>query len=171
MKFSLTALWLGVVSVIVCPAQFHDAEAGQPFAISISASNLRVKTDQPAEIKIRLTNTSNHPIDVSEVGTHGCSMDQSYKYDIRDASGRVSEILPEIKARTKSEGRVTATVKVHTLNPGETQEATIDVSRCYDMTAPGEYSIELSREIPDDPKHAALKSNRITVTVAPADSQ
>jgi hypothetical protein len=171
MKLSLTALFLGVVAVMVCPAQSQDPKADQPFTINISTSNPSVKTNKAVEIKIRLTNTSNRPIDLSEVRTHGCSMNQGYRYDIRDANGRVAEILPDIQPRTESRGRVTATVKVHTLNPGEALEATADLSQCYDMATPGEYTIQLSRENSEDLTQAPVKSNKITVTVAPAEGQ
>jgi hypothetical protein len=171
MKLSLRTLWLGIAAVVVCLAQPQGANADQPFTITISTSNPTVKTNQAVEIKIRLTNTSNHPIDISEVRTHGCSVNQGYRYDIRDATGRVAEILPEIQARTESGGRVVATVQIHTLNPGEALEETTDLSRCYDMTTPGEYTIQLSRENSEDLKQAPVKSNKITVTVAPAQGQ
>ncbi len=170
MKLLLAALWLGTLAVMVCVAQSDTPNPDQPFTITISALNPSAKTTQAVEIKIRLTNTSNRPINASQSWARGCGLDQSYTYDVRDASGRVAEILPEMKARREREGRI-RTVITGTLNPGEAVDAIADLSRCYDMTAPGAYSIQLSREIPEDPKHTAIKSNKITVTVDPAEGR
>jgi hypothetical protein len=171
MKLLLTALWLGTLAVMLCVAQSDAVNPDQPFTIIIGSRNPSPTTTQSVEINIRLANTSNHPINASQVWASGCGVDQSYTYDIRDANGRPAEILPEIKATKEREGRIRRTVIIGTLNPGEAVETTADLRRCYDMTAPGEYSIQLSRAIAEDPKHTAIKSNKITVTVVSAEGQ
>ena len=95
MKLLLTALWFGTLAVMVCVAQSDTPNPDQPFTITISARNPSANTKQAVEINIRLTNTSKHPINASQSLARGCGVDQSYTYDIRDASGRVAEILPE----------------------------------------------------------------------------
>ena len=44
------------------------------------------------------------------------------------------------------------------------------VSRLFDFSRPGKYSIEVSRHISSDPKSEIVKSNTITVNVLPADA-
>jgi hypothetical protein len=41
------------------------------------------------------------------------------------------------------------------------------ISRLYDLSQPGDYTIQLSRAVSDDPKNGVVKSNVITVTVTP----
>jgi hypothetical protein len=170
MKLLLTVLLLGTCTAVVCLTQSDTTTPDQPFTIAISAARPTFKTTQAVEIRIRLTNTSNHPINSTQVWMRGCGVNQSYAYDIRDASGRVAEFLPEIKAKRERERQI-RTVIIGTLNPGEAAEAISNLSGCYDMSAPGEYSIQLSRAIAEDPKQPAVKSNKITITVAPGEGQ
>lgn len=171
MKLLSTVLWLVTFGVVLCVAQSETVNPDQPFAIIIGARNPTVKTPQSVEINVRFANKSTHSINAPQVWAGGCGVDQSYTYDIRDANGRPAEILNKIKARNEREGHTRRTVIIATLNPGEAVETAADLSRCFDMTAPREYSIQLSRSVPEDPKHNIIKSNKITVTVTSVESQ
>lgn len=129
----------------------------QPFSIVITPVKSSVPVGGAIDIKIRLTNNSDHEINVSGSWEHG--MDMSYNYDVHDSNGNSPE-------RKKHEGLLTDTGKVHSLSPGESVEETSSVSEGCDMSTPGEYVIQLSRQVPDDPK-TVVKSNKITVTVTP----
>ena len=50
------------------------------------------------------------------------------------------------------------------LKPGESKEDRITISRLYDMSSPGEYSVQISRAFPGI---GEVKSNVVTVTIAP----
>jgi hypothetical protein len=41
------------------------------------------------------------------------------------------------------------------------------ISPRYDPSQPGEYVIQLSRPISDDPKNGVVKSDKLTITVTP----
>src|SRR5580765_4435361 len=61
--------------------------SGQPISITISGPT-EVKTGTGVEIKIRLTNTLDHDI---ELMTFDCGVNVSYKYDVRDDKGNLVE--------------------------------------------------------------------------------
>lgn len=161
MKILLAALLFGVITGGVSPGQSGSAGSPkQPFAVAISAVNPSVKSNDPIEIKIRLANGSNYPITAS--GTWDRGLDISYDYDIRDSAGRP----PELKKR---EGPITGAARISTLDPGKAAEEVLDLSRWYDMRAPGKYTIQVSRNIRDTRNHEVgiVTSNKITITVVP----
>jgi len=52
-----------------------------------------------------------------------------------------------------------------TLKPGETAEDTVEVSAFCDMTAVGQYKIQLQRALPSELGSGMVSSNVIVVTV------
>jgi hypothetical protein len=51
------------------------------------------------------------------------------------------------------------------LKPGESLEENVDISKLFDISYPGEYEVQLSRHISDDPKKETVESNKITIIV------
>ncbi len=115
-----------------------------------------VKAGADIEIKIKFTNNSNHEINLLEFYENGVNL--SYSYDVRDEKGVLIE--------KKNKRRLGGSVKQRTIKAGESVEAGTLVSRVFNMSQPGQYVIQVSYAISDDPKDA-VKSNSITVKVAP----
>jgi hypothetical protein len=51
------------------------------------------------------------------------------------------------------------------LKPGEAQAGTATITRLYDLSRPGNYTIQVSQPLSDNPEDGVVKSNTITVTV------
>jgi len=49
--------------------------------------------------------------------------------------------------------------------PNESTKENIALSDLYDLSHPGQYTIQVSRAVSDKPKDGVVKSNTITVTV------
>lgn len=92
-----------------------------------------------------------------------------YGMDVRDASGNAvppTEHFRQMKEALKSGFRMTARNILVTLEPHQTQQDTIEVSFLYDLSRPGEYSIEVGREFHEVGKDP-VRSNRLKLTITP----
>ena len=128
----------------------------QPFTITISGPT-EVKTGAGVEIKIRLTNISNHELKLPVFWSNG--LDTSYMYDVHDYKGNSVE--------KKNKGRFTGSVWETTVQPGKNLEDEILVSKIFEINKPGQYVVQVSRNIFNEPKGGIVKSNSITINVVP----
>lgn len=130
----------------------------EPFSIAITTPDANIKPDGEVVIQIRLTNTSNHPINAGYHVLWG--INEGYAYEVRDRSGN---ILPRNEPKGGGEG----SFRQRTLNPGESLQNTVVLSSVYDMSSPGEYVVQVSRSISGNEKDGVVKSNTIKITVTP----
>jgi hypothetical protein len=89
-----------------------------------------------------------------------------YEMDVRDASGRPvpeSESFRKLKEQVKNSPVHGRNILV-TLRPGETGQDAVGVNGLYDLSSPGQYSIQMRREVPDVGK-GFVQSNRLELTV------
>jgi len=138
------------------------AQSAAPFSITISTDKPTVKAGSDVYVEIRMTNTSNHSVDC----THQSQdfLDRSFEYEVRDGSRK---LIPKLERNVplESDG---VSGSPRSIKPGETCEAFGGyVSHPYDMSRPGEYTIQVSRRISGNPRDGVVKSNRITITVTP----
>jgi hypothetical protein len=155
---TLALLIVGGAAAFLNAAQSTPPKrAEQPFSITITPERVEVKAGAEVDLKVRLTNTSNR-----DIGPRGIfyaqGLDTSYRYDCRDASGK--SVAKEIFA-------MGGLGDVPSLRPGESRDSTAQITNACDLSRPGKYEIQASRSIPDDPKHQAIKSNKVTITVLP----
>jgi len=129
-----------------------------PFTLTISAESV-VKAGSQVALKVRLTNTSNRPMNTSSQYIGG--VHSGYLYDVRDGAGN----LIEKKAHKESDEPIMGSLRLGKLKPSESRDEGTLVSDVYDMSRPGTYTIQLSLPISNDPKDGVVKSNPITVTV------
>jgi hypothetical protein len=52
------------------------------------------------------------------------------------------------------------------LKPGQSRDDTTNISEAYDLL-PGKYTVQLSMPVPGDATAGVVKSNKITIQVAP----
>ena len=130
----------------------------------ITLVSTSVRTGNSIDLRVRNTNNSDYPINDSHVFERGHAVDDAYQYEVWDASG---QSLPP-KMRKRPGGAFVDSARFGVLKPGESteQHTTLDD---FDMTKPGEYVIQLSRDIHDEKIHSLgiVKSNKVTVTVTP----
>jgi hypothetical protein len=173
MTFSIqVAALAGILAVGgTCSAQCSQPAQGARRVLSIAATPLRhkVKSGSSVLLTVSMTNRSNH--DVSVWMEKGGGEDQ-YEVDVRDQR----RTLPaETEYGKKRNGHVhLEMLKLQdligsgacvTLKHGKTVVHEINVSKLYDLGAPGKYFIRVQTA---DPESAAMvKSNTVRVTVTP----
>lgn len=156
--------------LLLMPAAARTAR--QPFSATISVENpgvqtgpyaYTVKTGSDLFIKVHLTNISRRKISLGYDKDSRTNVDFCHQYDVRDSHGNL------VLKRPIDHPEIGSTLHgwpARILKPGESMDITGDfISRLYDLSQPGAYTIQLSRSVSGDPKDGAVKSNTITVTV------
>jgi hypothetical protein len=108
-----------------------------------------------------LTNTSNRRVLIQERNPA-----TDYQFDVRDDRGTA---VPETDLGRKLKEPPVVPMNSRNferyLRPNESTKETIAVSDLYDLSHPGQYTIQVSRAVSNKPKDGVVKSNTITVTV------
>lgn len=163
MRILLGFLMLGVSGVA------FSQTSQQPFTITIKAEKKQVKAGDHVYLDVVMTNTSDHEIACDFYWYD--ALDRNYIYDVVDEDGYP---VPKIVRKTPSN------TDPCILSPGESRSSGGVISRAFDLSRPGKYTIQVSRPIwGDDQKPGTagtvqnnepeIKSNKITITVLPAD--
>jgi hypothetical protein len=124
-----------------------------------------VKAGSEVFIKVHLTNTSRHNLSLDYDGDSRAGVAFSHRYEVRDSSGHSVQQRPigHPEIGSTAHGWPSRIVK-----PGESMDINGDhISRLYDLSQAGRYTIQLSRVVSADAKDGVVKSNTITVTVMP----
>lgn len=172
---------MGTPFITLLFALIFAAAAGQsakpPFSIDISGPKA-VKAGAPIEIKVVLTNTSDHSLDfnahepeelnyIPEVfKSNGQPEDYTtHGHFLANRSCKPQEA--EAKGPPSCLGDYGPSVLV-SLRPSGKYITYIVVTEQFRLSTPGDYSIRVSRSTAGDPeKRILVKSNMITVTVTP----
>jgi hypothetical protein len=137
--------------------------ASRPFKLIISAEDPVVKAGSNIFIKVQMTNTSNHDEDCSMSDNSMLGMDVRYKYDVRDSTGNAAS-----ENVIKHPELATGHFRLCTLKPGDTATSGGNlITKLYKLNQPGDYLVQVSRDVSDNPKDGMVKSNTIKVTVTP----
>jgi len=166
---SLSILFvMGVSSMATgfCQASAPSTEHS-PFTITIQALDaygrsdapVMVKAGQPVSINIQLVNLTNEEMNVE--GSWSFGVDYTYDYEVRDESGNLRKKLPT------PHSTFIGSERDEKVAPGMSKNEKVSVDRACDLKEPGTYTIQVSREVPGDPKHRLVKSNIVTVTLVP----
>jgi hypothetical protein len=152
-----------LVTVPMALVNGQDRSVKQPFAIVISAEEQTLKAGSTVSIKVRLTNTSSQPLDASGSFSDLTGLDSNFLFDVRDNQGHLAP--KRIYRHSELAGGHAILDRI--VRPGETLTENQDISRLYDMTKPGKYVIQISREIPKEMGGGVVRSNTVAVTVTP----
>lgn len=145
----------------------------QPFTLSISMEgdpavqrsleNYTVKAGSEVFITVHLTNISKHNLAVNVDGDSRTGIRFGHQYEVRDVNGKLAT------KRTINHPELGPTGHgwpARVVEPGASIDINGDrISGLYDLSQPGQYTIQLLRAIGDDPKAGLVKSNTITVIV------
>jgi len=160
----LTAAWF-------CAVAYAGAETKAPFSLTIGAVNSKVSAGSQIWILVALENISGHEISVYREYTP----DQGgfvYTADVRDEKATA---VPETKFNRRLQSHdtpeefarepyvVLGSGGEQGLGPGMRMTDRIDVSRLYDLSRPGTYTIQVQRL--DLGSKTFVRSNKISVTV------
>jgi len=141
--------------------QSHAPE--ESLKITIVAAQNSVNAGDPIEITVTMKNMSDHDITMVAVGSNS-KAELNYEIITRDKNG---EMLNKTIYGKGLKGGVAGSRKLFTLKPGAEITETSDINKLYDMSMPGEYIIQVEKELPASEGKGTIKSNTITVTVTP----
>jgi hypothetical protein len=149
------------ISLVLGAMTLATAQSAQsPFSISLATASPSVKAGTDVWMKIQLTNKTQHNLSVPIMDANG--VDTEYQYDVHAMSGD-----PAAKAPNAHPEIQIGSIKSRIVKPGEsTGWEEVRVSKVYDLSRPGEYVIQVSRQVPDQ-KDAVVKSNKVNITVTP----
>lgn len=167
MRKILLGSWFLMLTVVGIA---HSQTEKQPFTITLKAETPQVKVGGQIILDVIMTNTSDHEISC-DAYWHD-SIDQNYRYSVVYEDGKPAA---KIVRRTPSDTYSCI------INPGQSKSSGGVVSRIFDFSRPGEYTIQVSRPIWGDDQRPdregtteknppEVKSNSITVTVVAPDS-
>lgn len=160
MKAALALCLFPLISGVFPPQ--NSTQTNPPFSIVISVPS-EVRSGHGVEVKIELTNRSNHNLNMSTAIIDLTGADPNFVVDVRDSKGN-----PTPKRVYDHADLATWHALVgYFVEPGKTYTEGEDVARQYDMTTPGQYVIQVSRRVSNNPADGFIKSNTVTVTVTP----
>jgi hypothetical protein len=155
--------FLSVMSLII-PRGVAPTQSGQPFSITISTQHEVVKAGSEISVEITLTNTSNHKISLGKAPGNQPLAESEYAVEVYN---RKDQLAPDTEY-----GRKIRQKKIWfrsrdsvSLQPGESTKDGVIISKLYDLSHPGAYTVQLSRVIPEPFGKGGIKSNMITITV------
>lgn len=140
-----------------CVGAAFGQTARVPFSITISTDKPVVEAGSRVYIRVKITNTSDQPVDCTSAYTNG--LDRGLDYDVRNEDG-VSLLKPDIHPE-----HYPMSLQDCSLEAGKSKEIESRLNWLYDLSSPGKYSVSVSRRISDDGKSGMVKSNTITITI------
>jgi hypothetical protein len=149
------------IAAIICTTQSVCSQA--PLSIKLSADCGKaagtgvVKAGLPICVLVYLENRSGKTV-TSESNDYF----KHYVIEIRDNEG-----LPAPEKKIHREAFSTGLLLPK--KPGDSWQEMLHVSRYYEMSRPGTYTIQVERKLPDELGVGTVKSNIVSITVLPAD--
>lgn len=135
------------------------------FSLTISTPRATVKNGSEVRLKIVLKNISDVRIPVLKA-VGDAQGEFNYDVDIRDGQGKLLPDTKYGKAIKNGEGHVFSEFK-SVLEPGESAEDEIVLTRLYDLSRLGTHTIQVQRW--DVGSKTKVKSNKISITVVKGD--
>lgn len=113
-------------------------------------------------ITVKMTNITNHAIDIS--GSFTDAGNASYSWEVRDEDGKPAEKIAHLHPEM-----VTGSPFWSGILPGDSNIGEVQLDRVYKLDRPGKYTVQVSRADQDCPdangKPVVVKSNTITITI------
>jgi predicted DNA-binding transcriptional regulator AlpA len=158
--FALTLVWF---------ASFRVSAEKQLFSLTVEAPSEPLKVGGELRLRVTVTNTSDRSI--TFIRSPGIIPHEAIRYNIevRDSRGESAPPSEYVRKLKTSETRWFESSHAYTIKPGESFVDDVEVTRFYDLSQPGKYTISVAREFPPRQKlgEGAVKSNSIDVTVVP----
>jgi hypothetical protein len=163
-----TLLTCLVLAGVAGSLQVATVRGQTPFALKLVATNETVKAGSEARIEITFTNTSDRDIHLSRPPGDVPDAEFSYDFEVRDEKGG---LVPETRYGQlfkEHHGRIRGSWISRTLKPGDSIKETSIVNLLYDFSLPGKYTIQVSHDLTEGSSKGKVKSNTVTIVVAPA---
>jgi len=178
---SVFAERLMLVATVAATCLYSPAQdASQPFSLRLGVEGMLLHGSQPTEgshvvktgsdiyLRVVKTNTSQHSLSCERDADYVTNLDRAYKYDVRYVSGNpVGKHVINGEAFTVGAFQGIGC----TFKPGESSTSGGNViTRLYDLSQPGDYTIQVSQPVSSDPNADVVKSNTLEITVSDNDA-
>jgi hypothetical protein len=153
----------------LCAAPEMVAQGAHPaepwFSVTISTPKTSVNVASNLKLKVVFVNNTEQDIRYPGAGGPGRS-GPVFDIDVRDSGDKP---VPETPYGLKMHGKDThgwrgGSVFAGTAHPGDKIEEELILSEEYDMSKPGDYTVQV---VERNPKFEVVKSNSITITIVP----
>ena len=150
---------LTLIILAVCTAGTVTSTTA-PFTLILGTEENVVKAGSEVKINITLRNSSNRAIHMNTG-----SSEIEYVIEVRDSQGTSA---PKTDFGRKANERPHfSSDQIFTLQPGEClPKISLDVTKLYDLSRPGKYTIQVNRLVPKELGSGQIRSNPITITIA-----
>ena len=146
------------------PPPFTATITAESPAVNIGPDRYTIQDSSKVFVTVHITNTSKTNLSFGYDQDSRTGICSGHQYEVRGGDGTAVPMRPIQHPEVGSTGHGWP---ARVLKPGESMDIPGDyISHAYDLSRPGEYTMQLSRAIGDDPKHGFVKSNIIALTVA-----
>ena len=132
----------------------------QPFTLTISAPTQSVKAGSDVWVVVKIANHSTETLDESGSISDMTGLDPNLVFDVRDTRGNL--IAKKVYEHPEL---ATGRPVNRSIGPGETLAEQQNISRLYNIAAPGSYVVQVSRSRSGGPASRVVKSNKVTIVV------
>ena len=138
------------------------AQTSQPtFSVTIAAAQGPFQAGSPIKIDITIKNVSDHEIRVEREAIQSMG-ESTHEFDVRDSNGNP---VPETRYYRRFKDPLTwHNYRRSILAPGGTAKDEVTLNKLYDLSIPGEYTVQARRHN-DFYSGEWVKSNTIKITV------
>jgi len=155
MKDVLCVLIVAIVSATFCAPTIL---AGDPqISLTLIGPQAPLKAGSELKVKVILKNLSDGAVGVTNHGPEGPGQYGPY-VEVRDAQG---SLVPQTEYYRSRQGGQDGSFFTDAVEVGESRESSLIISRLYDMSKPGKYTVQVQRAF----GKTVIKSNTIAVTV------
>jgi hypothetical protein len=149
-------------------SQAQAAKSTDLYSITISTQHSTVKVGSPIVLRIITKNVSDHVINRILISGSGTEKLSKFRIDLRDESGNLVKETPygrtvhgTVPDRPHGGSMI---IGEEPLDPGQTLDQELDLSKEYDLSRPGTYTVRLRRL---DFHVKDINSNAVSITVTP----
>ena len=167
-----TASKIAFVLAIIFSAAISTSADTPLFSVTLDTPRAPLKSGAKLVLRVTVRNTSDHNIPFRRTNNPQSNEEFRYEIDVRDASGHRAPPSVQVLAL---EGQVTTVEDINNhaywLKPGESYSDDLEVTKLFNLTHPGDYTVWVSKELlsrqprtktPSNPTPSLSSSSRNT---------
>ena len=134
--------------------------AGEPLAMTIAAPDDIAIRESNLTLQVTMINRTTQVMTLFKTNP-GCD----FTAEVKDAGGNPVPLTPAGAELSRCQRRLVLGRRILvTLKPGESTEESYPIDLYYGLARPGSYIVQLTREVPSQPKHIS-RSNEIVLNM------
>lgn len=138
------------------------ASSSAPFQLTVEPETASVASGDKIVLRITLTNTSEKDLGFRQ-RARADEAEWDYSIDVRDEKG--DAVNQTNFGRNRLQIMTMFSARVKTVNPGQSLKEGVTLSKLFDLTIPGRYTVQVSRHAQDNDSGQLVKSNTATIIV------